>query len=94
MASVFTKALPAAVKEIRVHFSPQGAQSAGARQFVLSHFKTIKASNPNLPFLVREAQNTPARMFVRLERGVEKKAEIDGLEASAIEKKLTELLSN
>jgi len=35
-------------------------------QFVLSHFKTIKASNPKLPFLVREAQNTPARMFVRL----------------------------
>ncbi|CCV00647.1 unnamed protein product [Malassezia sympodialis ATCC 42132] len=63
-------------------------------QFVLSHFKTIKASNPKLPFLVREAQNTPARMFVRLERGLEKKAELDGLEASAIEKKLTELLSN
>jgi len=28
------------------------------------------------------------------ERGLEKKAELDGLEASAIEKKLTELLSN
>ncbi|WFD26926.1 hypothetical protein MNAN1_001915 [Malassezia nana] len=115
MASVFSKAFPAAVKEIRVHFSPQGAQSAGARQFILSNFKTIKSSNPQLPFLVREAQGTPARMFVRLgtytiffvdansvrrmdavalERGMEKKAEIDGLEASAIEKKLMELLSN
>ena len=35
-------------------------------QFLASHYKSIKASNPNLPFLVREAQGVPARLFVRL----------------------------
>ncbi|KOS14907.1 hypothetical protein Malapachy_0839 [Malassezia pachydermatis] len=93
MASVFTKAFPAAVKEIRLHLSPSGAPSAGARQFLSSHYKSIKSSNPSLPFLIREAQNTPARVFVRFERGVEKNAEIDGLEASAVEKKISDLLA-
>lgn len=35
------------------------------RQFIQNSYKSIKSSNPELPFLVREAQGTPARIFAR-----------------------------
>jgi len=80
MASTLSKAFPAVVKEIRLHFSPTSASSSGARyvpsgvrstntcrsKFVAQHYKDVKASNPHIPFLVREAQGAPARLFVRL----------------------------
>ena len=72
MASTLSKAFPAAVKEIRMHFSPTSASSSGAR-YVLACARVtntcrskVKASNPYIPFLVREAQGGPARLFVRL----------------------------
>ncbi|AXA49578.1 NADH dehydrogenase (ubiquinone) 1 alpha subcomplex subunit 2 [Malassezia restricta] len=92
MASTLSKAFPAAVKEIRMHFSPTSASSSGARKFVAQHYKEVKASNPYIPFLVREAQGGPARLFVRLERGAEKNAEISNLEPSAIIKALEDLI--
>lgn len=90
-----------------------------SRQFLESSYKPIKKSNPSLPFLVREAAGTPARVFARFgackprgdrahlsfhehclltcdmdltERGVEKHAELDGLSASEVEKKMADLL--
>ncbi|WFD01850.1 hypothetical protein MOBT1_000530 [Malassezia obtusa] len=70
MSSVLSKAFPSIVKEIRLHISP-------------TNYKTIKQNNPNVPFLIREAQNTPARLFMRL----------GTLEPPAIEKKIAEWLS-
>lgn len=35
------------------------------RKFLESNYKSIKSSNPDLPFLVREASGTPARAFAR-----------------------------
>lgn len=35
-------------------------------EFVASHFAAIKAHNPALPVLVREARGAPARIFMRL----------------------------
>lgn len=100
MASVLSKAFPAALKEVRLHLSPIGTMSAGARcvhtnhsQFLQSNYATIKQNNPTLPFLVREAQDTPARIFFRFERGVEKHAELDGLDKAEITKKFSEILS-
>lgn len=110
MSSVLSKAFPSAVKEIRLHLSPVGAGSAGARyvtranhrKFLQNNYQLIKKNNPNLPFLVREAKDTPARLFLRLgmwecrltiERGAERSAEIDSLEPNAIEKKIKEFLS-
>lgn len=93
MASMLSKAFPSAVKEVRLHFSPNSASSTGARQFLASHYKSIKASNPNLPFLVREAQGVPARLFVRLERGTERNAELSNLGSEAIARKLLDLMT-
>lgn len=35
------------------------------RKFLESNYKPIKQSNPDVPFLVREASGTPARAFAR-----------------------------
>ncbi|WFD39597.1 uncharacterized protein MJAP1_002577 [Malassezia japonica] len=92
MSSVLSKAFPAVVKEIRLHLSPTGTGSAGARKFLETNYKTIKQNNPNLPFLVREAEKTPARLIMRMERGAERDVDINALEPRAIEKKIAELL--
>ncbi|KAB5588951.1 hypothetical protein CTheo_7609 [Ceratobasidium theobromae] len=90
--SVFTKALPQAVREIRLLGCQTGPGSAGLREFISKTYPTIKSANPNLPILIREAQGTPARVFVRYERGVERHAELEGLPASEVSQKIGKLL--
>ncbi|PWN89582.1 NADH dehydrogenase, alpha subcomplex, subunit 2 [Acaromyces ingoldii] len=93
MASkALSRAFPSALKEVRLHLCQTGAASAGARQFVQSSYAPIKQSNPELPFLIREASGTPARIFARFERGVERHAELDGLSAQDVEKKVADLI--
>ncbi|PWN38283.1 NADH dehydrogenase, alpha subcomplex, subunit 2 [Meira miltonrushii] len=92
-STALSRAFPAALKEVRFHMCQSGQASAGARQFIESSYKSIKQSNPELPFLIREASGAPARIFARFDRGVEKHAELDGLSASDVEKKVTELIS-
>ena len=36
-----------------------------ARQFITSHYPTLKKHNPDLPILIRQAKGTPARVFAR-----------------------------
>ncbi|CAO1612565.1 unnamed protein product [Jaminaea pallidilutea] len=93
-SNALAKAFPRALKEVRMHLCQTGQASAGTRQFIQSSYKGIKSSNPNLPFLVREAQGTPARVFARFEKGVEKHAELDGLSAEQVQKKFQELISS
>ncbi|KIM43692.1 hypothetical protein M413DRAFT_443601 [Hebeloma cylindrosporum] len=90
----FTKALSPALREIRILCSQTGAASAGTRQFILSKYPVIKKHNPDLPVLIREAQGTPARVFARFERGVEKHIELDNMSASEVETKVGQLLSS
>ncbi|KAJ3876135.1 thioredoxin-like protein [Lentinula edodes] len=89
----FTKAFSPALREIRILCSQTGPASAGTRQFILSRYPTIKDLNPDLPVLIREAKDTPARIFARFERGVEKHVELDNLSASDVETKVAQLLS-
>ncbi|EST07539.1 Ribosomal protein/NADH dehydrogenase domain protein [Kalmanozyma brasiliensis GHG001] len=93
-AKQLTKALPKALKEVRLHLCQTGQASAGARKFLETNYQPIKSSNPDLPFLVREASGTPARAFARFERGVEKHVELDGLSSADVEKKFGELLAS
>ncbi|ETS62794.1 hypothetical protein PaG_02542 [Moesziomyces aphidis] len=93
-ANALTRAFPKALKEVRLHLCQTGQASAGARKFLESNYKPIKQSNPDVPFLVREASGTPARAFARFERGVEKRVELDGLSSADVEKKIGELLSS
>jgi hypothetical protein len=34
-------------------------------EFLKAAYPSLKEANPNLPFLIREAQGTPARIFAR-----------------------------
>ncbi|KAF9465910.1 thioredoxin-like protein [Collybia nuda] len=90
----FAKALSPAVREIRILCSQSGPASAGAREFILSKYPSIKKHNPDLPVMIREATGTPARIFARFERGVEKHVELDNLSAKDVESKVVQLLGS
>ncbi|KAG8724695.1 hypothetical protein FRC09_015606 [Ceratobasidium sp. 395] len=92
MSSAFTKAFPKAIRELRLLGCQTGQGSAGLREFIASTYPSIKSANPNLPVLIREAQGTPARVFVRYERGVERHVDVDGLPAAEVSKKISTLL--
>ncbi|KAI0777933.1 hypothetical protein BC629DRAFT_1290145 [Irpex lacteus] len=79
MAS-FTKALSPAIREIRILCCQTGAASQEhGQQFISSTYPVIKQHNPDLPILIREAKGTPARVFARFERGVEKHVDVENL---------------
>ncbi|KAG0299332.1 hypothetical protein BGZ98_010131 [Dissophora globulifera] len=86
--SAFTKSL----KELRVHFCQTSPASSGLRQFVASNYTAVKAANPNLPILIREAKGAEAKIFARFEHGQEKKVLLDGLSAKEVEEKLVSLV--
>ncbi|KAF9898062.1 hypothetical protein BX616_004547 [Lobosporangium transversale] len=62
------------------------------RQFVASNYNAVKAANPNLPILIREAKGTEAKIFARFEHGQEKKVLLDGLSEKEVAQKLADLV--
>ncbi|KAG8944989.1 hypothetical protein FRC03_001837 [Tulasnella sp. 419] len=93
MASAIKKLSPA-IKEIRVLMCQTGQASAGTRQFIQTAYPYLKKHNPDVPVLIREAQGTPARVFARFERGVEKHVELDNLSSADVQSKVTRLLES
>ncbi|KAI0828509.1 NADH dehydrogenase, alpha subcomplex, subunit 2 [Trametes gibbosa] len=91
--SSFAKAISPAVREIRILCCQSGQASAGTRQFITSHYPTLKQHNPDLPILIRQAKGTPARIFARFERGQEKHVEVEGLSSSDVASRITQLLN-
>jgi len=91
--SVFTKALSPAIREIRILCCQTSPASAGTREFIVNTYPALKKSNPDLPVLIREAKGTPARVFARFERGVEKHVELDNLSANDVSSKVQSLVS-
>lgn len=92
MSSTLARALSPSVKELRFLFCQQSSASAGARQYIVKQYASIKKANPDLPVLIREANGTPARVFARFERGVERHVEVDGMSADEVEKALGALV--
>ncbi|KAF8591265.1 NDUFA2, NADH ubiquinone oxidoreductase 10.5kD subunit [Ramaria rubella] len=91
--STLAKALSPTIREIRVFLSQSGQASAGTRQFIQTSYPILKKNNPDLPVLIREVQDTPARVFARFERGVEKHVELDNLSSADVQKKVSDLLT-
>ncbi|PCH37148.1 NADH dehydrogenase alpha subcomplex subunit 2, partial [Wolfiporia cocos MD-104 SS10] len=89
----FAKALSPAIREIRILCCQSGAASAGTRQFISSTYPVLKQHNPDLPILIREAKGTPARIFARYERGMEKHVEVDNLPEADVASKVAQLLN-
>ncbi|GAA5883125.1 hypothetical protein JCM16303_006104 [Sporobolomyces ruberrimus] len=91
--SALRKAFPSAVRELRVFGCQQGPGSEGVRQFIKSSYPAVKKANPDIPIMIREALGTPARGFVRFERGVEKQVSLEGVSsAEEVEKKIASLI--
>ncbi|THH27149.1 hypothetical protein EUX98_g7050 [Antrodiella citrinella] len=89
----FAKVLSPAIREIRILCCQSGSASAGTRQFISSTYPTLKQHNPDLPILIREAKGTPARVFARFERGVEKHVEVENLSQTDVASKIAQLLN-
>ncbi|GAA5837041.1 hypothetical protein JCM9279_007740 [Rhodotorula babjevae] len=91
--SALRKALPQAVRELRLFGCQQSPASEGVRAFIKTAYPAVKQANPDLPILIREAHGTPARGFVRFERGVEKQISLEGASsADEVERKIASLL--
>ena len=54
MASKNVIKLSGGLKELRLHLCQKSTASAGARQFVETHYVPIKMSNPKFPILVSQ----------------------------------------
>ncbi|KAI6032665.1 NDUFA2, NADH ubiquinone oxidoreductase 10.5kD subunit [Pisolithus orientalis] len=91
--SSFAKALSPTIREVRILFCQSGLASEGTRQFVLANYPVIKKHNPDLPILIREANGTPARVFARFGRGVEKHVELDNLSTGDVASRVAHLLN-
>ncbi|KZT71204.1 NDUFA2, NADH ubiquinone oxidoreductase 10.5kD subunit [Daedalea quercina L-15889] len=89
----FAKALSPALREVRILCCQTGAASAGTRQFIATSYPVLKKHNPDLPIMIREANGTPARVFARFERGVEKHVEVDNLSENDVAARVAQLLN-
>ncbi|THD19948.1 putative nadh-ubiquinone oxidoreductase kDa subunit [Fasciola hepatica] len=59
------------VKELRILLSPSAVSSKGTREFLTKHYATLKRENPQLKFMIREAQGTSPKVYTRYEYGKE-----------------------
>lgn len=62
------------------------------RDYIKTNYKTLKAANPSIPLLVREAKNTPAAVYGRFEHGQELHFVADNLSQDQIKTKVAEIL--
>ncbi|WOO78872.1 NADH dehydrogenase [ubiquinone] 1 alpha subcomplex subunit 2 [Vanrija pseudolonga] len=85
------KQLPKAVKELRLHLCQTSPASAGVRQWISASYPALKASNPDVKVLIREAQGVSPRAFVRFERGVESQTGLDNFSANDVNAALAKL---
>lgn len=76
-----------AIKEIRF-LLPQA--SSALKTFALNAYPAIKAKNPYLPVLIREAQGVKPTVVVRLDKGIEVKKHV----ADFTDSELKEFLQN
>ncbi|KAI9316754.1 thioredoxin-like protein [Dichotomocladium elegans] len=92
--SAFKSQLGKGLKELRIHFCQTSPASNGLREFISKNYTAIKAANPQLPILIREASGAEARVFARFDKGVERKAILQNDSAHEIEKKLEQLIKS
>lgn len=55
------------------------------RDYVASNYAALKADNPKLPILVREAAGAQAKVAARFAKGVESSVAVEGMTAKEIE---------
>lgn len=83
-----------AVQELRFHLCQTSKGSEGVRNFLLNSYKNLKAASPMTPVLIRESAGVEGKLYARYDFGVEKHVSLEGLDAKAVEKCLTELVAS
>lgn len=83
-----------AVQELRFHLCQTSKGSEGVRNFLLNSYKKLKAASPTTPVLIRESAGVEGKLYARYDFGVEKHVSLEGLDAKAVEKCLTELVAS
>ncbi|KAF1827776.1 NADH dehydrogenase, alpha subcomplex, subunit 2 [Dissoconium aciculare CBS 342.82] len=86
----FTKAL----KELRFLHCQTSEHSNAVRSFLTKSYPSMKQSNPHTPIMIREALGIEPKVYARYEFGRERVADLKGLDASAIEQKVSSLIQD
>merc|ERR1711933_410077 len=94
IVEIMWKNLAAKVYEVRFAFCQKGSGSSGIRSFLRNEYMTMKQTNPTLPILIRECQDTLPRMTVRYNFGRENSFICDGLSDIQIRDKLVEMATD
>ncbi|VEU20599.1 DEKNAAC101509 [Brettanomyces naardenensis] len=77
-------ALSKNVRELRFLLSQTGESSKTLKSFLVKSYKPLKAANPDLPILIREASGVEPTLVIRLDKGVEVKRSLNDLSESEI----------
>ncbi|PVU90507.1 hypothetical protein BB561_004847 [Smittium simulii] len=85
--------LATSLLELRIHFCPNSPASQGLKTFVLNKYKTLKANQPTLPILIRESDNAAPKIFARFHKGIEKSANVEGLQETEISQVFDKLVT-
>lgn len=81
------------IQELRFSFCQSSATSSTLKSFVQTNYTGLKAANPTLPILVREAKNAQPKITARYNFGVEQTVAASNLSQQDLEKSLEELVA-
>ena len=81
-------------RELRLHMCQTSPQSEGVRKFVRDFYLELKLNHPKFPILIRECEGTPAKAYVRFDKGVEKSASLDSQNKDQVIGSIEQLLSS
>ncbi|KAJ2777366.1 hypothetical protein H4R18_005197 [Coemansia javaensis] len=87
------RAFSRGLKELRIHFAQEAPASRGLRDFIVKAYPAMKAANPKLPVLIREASGVESRIIARFDRGRERKIVVDSLSAAEVEQRFNALVA-
>ncbi|CAL1572511.1 unnamed protein product [Knipowitschia caucasica] len=79
------------LREVRLHLSQSCAGSQGARDFVEQHYVSLKKSNPQFPFLIRECSGVRATLWARYGHGREASVSVENMSCDQVAATLSTL---
>ena len=81
-------------RELRLHMCQTSPRSEGVRKFVRDFYLELKLRHSNFPILIRECEGTPARVYIRFDKGVERSASLDSQDKDQVIASIEQLLSS
>ncbi|EEB10901.1 NADH-Ubiquinone oxidoreductase B8 subunit [Pediculus humanus corporis] len=59
------------LRELRIHLCQKNTTSDGVRNFINSHYLSLKQTNPKCPILIRECEGIQPKLWARFDNGEE-----------------------